>query len=132
MISRWESVIGFALFDVLGSIVRFPVWWYGNGLFALAEWSKDGLVYRWQSYALSLWIRQFFVPMYGAYDWTGRLISIVMRLVVIVWRMLIILLEAGGYVLLIFLWVLAPIACIGMAVYNILQGMAVASMRSAL
>jgi len=131
MISRWESVVGFALFDILGSVVRFPIWWYGNGLFALVEWSKDGLVYRWRSYALSLWIRQFFVPMYGAYDWTGRLISIVMRFVIIVGRLMTLVLELGVYLLLVFLWVLAPVACVGMIVYNLLLGMASTSMSGA-
>ena len=121
MASRIESVAGFILWDIAGSIVRFPIWWYGPGLLGVVGWAKDGLVYRWRSYALGLWIRHFFTPMYGAYDWTGRLISILVRFVVILGRLFVLLVETLVYLFILFLWVLAPLFFVGMFLANALH-----------
>jgi len=73
-------VVGEVLFDV----VRFPYWWYSNGLVAAAKWC-------WRQYSstrarvsLGLWFKYFFTPMYGDYSLAGRFISLVMRVVMVV------------------------------------------------
>jgi hypothetical protein len=132
MISRWESVAGYILFDVFGSVIHFPFWWYGNGLFAVVEWGRRGIVYRWRSYALGLWMRQFFVPMYHAYDWSGRLISVLVRFLVIIGRLFALALEACAYLVLIILWVFAPIVFAGMLIANVRQSLSAASAAAAI
>jgi hypothetical protein len=72
----------------LRDIVAFPVWWYTKGIFYLFE--KLSLSARRQSanFAVALWAKNLFVPMYGQYDWQGRIISFVVRLVQVIFRSL--------------------------------------------
>lgn len=64
-----------ALFDV----VYFPVWWYTGGVkhagLRCLELCKQGN----RALAPGLWLVNIFVPMYGQYDWQGRLISFFIR-----------------------------------------------------
>lgn len=64
-----------ALLDIL----YFPVWWYVGG-------AKHAVVWCWQFFqsgnrilAPALWLKNIFVPMYGQYDWQGRIISFLVR-----------------------------------------------------
>jgi hypothetical protein len=72
--------------DFFGSLLRFPVWWYGKGLIGVISGCAVELRYRAESYGFRIWIRNFFVPMYGQHDLTGRLVSVVMRSVVLFGR----------------------------------------------
>jgi hypothetical protein len=65
--------------DVFGSVLKFPLWWYGEGTVRVASWIMRTLTFRWRSYGFVIWIQNIFVPMYGQYDWSGRLVSFVMR-----------------------------------------------------
>lgn len=74
------------LWEVGGDVLRFPLWWYGEGL-KQALLAVFSLV---RGYARSLgvlvWIKNIFTPMFGRYDWQSRLISVFMRVVNIVGR----------------------------------------------
>lgn len=109
MASRVGSVVGYVFIDLFGSFVRFPVWWYTAGFFETARSAKTSLGYSWRSLDISLWIKNFFVPMYGAYDWPGRLISILMRFVVIIGRLIYFVVEASLAGIGLALWLAAPI-----------------------
>ncbi|MEN9558024.1 MAG: hypothetical protein RL141_393 [Candidatus Parcubacteria bacterium] len=63
------------------------------------------LRYRARAYALGIWIRNFFVPMYGQYDWAGRLVSVFMRFVVLVGRGIALGVEAAVYGAGLLLWI---------------------------
>jgi hypothetical protein len=108
MKSRVGAVAQLLFVDLAGSVAWFPVWWYTKGLQKVVTSSFAALRYRSQSYALTLWIRNFFVPMYGQYDWTGRLVSVFMRTVVIIGRSIALLVEAWVYLLGAVFWVLLP------------------------
>lgn len=108
MQSRVGAVAQLLFVDLIGSIAWFPVWWYTQGLGKVSNAALRALRYRAQSYAFLIWIKNFFVPMYGQYDWTGRLISVFMRTVVLIGRLIAIVLEAWVYLLGILIWVLAP------------------------
>ncbi|MFA6428971.1 MAG: hypothetical protein WCV84_00545 [Patescibacteria group bacterium] len=122
MISRIESVTSYVLFELVGSVIRFPFWWYGEGLHDMIEWSREGLRYRWRSYGIALWVKHFFVPMYGAYDWPGRLISVLVRFVMIIARCFAIVVEAMVYAVLLFLWLFAPLFVVSMFLLSLFQG----------
>lgn len=107
--------------DLLGSFFRFPAWWYTEGLPSVIASFWRVLRYRWRSYALGLWIRSFFAPMYGIRDWPGRLISIVIRTIVICVRGCVFLLEGIMYAVLTVVWVIFPIGTGMMFVYTILS-----------
>lgn len=109
--SRVGLVTSYLLVDVVGSIFFFPVWWYTHGALGVARWLRRGLAYRWRGYAVTLWLRSFFVPMYGSYDWAGRLISVIMRTVVILARTGAFLIEAGVSFCFLLVWLAAPLIC---------------------
>ncbi len=71
-----------AVFDV----VRFPLWWYSQGLVAASRFARDFVVGYERSLALSVWLKNIFVPMFGQHDWQSRIISVFMRVVNIIGR----------------------------------------------
>lgn len=108
MKSRVGAVAQLLVVDLAGSIVWFPVWWYTKGLQKIVRSAYAAIRYRAQAYAFRVWLKNFFVPMYGQYDWTGRLVSVFMRFVVIIGRGIAILFESWVYLFGIVCWVLAP------------------------
>ncbi|HWQ99857.1 MAG TPA: hypothetical protein VN397_03365 [Candidatus Methylomirabilis sp.] len=108
MNSRVGAVAQLLFVDLLGSIVWFPVWWYTKGLSLVSSKAVTALKYRSQGYAFRIWIRNFFVPMYGQHDIWGRIISVFMRFVVLVGRSIAIAVEAFIYAIGVFLWLLTP------------------------
>ncbi len=107
--------------DLLGSLVWFPIWWYTLGLHKLNLAIYGALRYRWTSYSFNLWLKNFFVPMYGAYDIWSRLISVLMRVVVLSARLVAFGLEAAIYALGLLLWIIAPLAFAWLTVMSFLS-----------
>ena len=110
MSSRVRALSAFLFSDLIGSVVRFPFWWYTEGLMNVVHWLGRSLAYRWRSHAIPLWIHHFFVPMYGAHDWASRLISVVMRAVVILARLIAFIVESIVYLFFLAAWLCRPIA----------------------
>lgn len=108
MKSRVGAVSHLLFIDLLGSVAWFPVWWYTKGLLMVANSAFNALRYRARAYSFVIWIKNFFVPMYGEYDWTGRLISVFMRFVVLIGRSIALVVEAMVYAAGLVVWVLAP------------------------
>jgi hypothetical protein len=69
------------LWEAGGDVLRFPLWWYGEGL-KQTLLAVFGVV---RGYARTLgvfvWMKNLFTPMFGRYDWQSRLISVFMRAV---------------------------------------------------
>jgi len=99
--------IKYIFIDVVGGVLRWPIWWYTRGLALITSGSIHSVERYYQSIALGVWIKNLFVPMYGLRDWQGRLISFLVRLVQIAFRSL-------------FLVVRIVIAMIGIIMYMIL------------
>lgn len=78
--------IGGIFYEVVGDVVRFPIWWYTAGVIHTIQ----SLVRWWQhsarTLAIAVWIKNLFVPMYGQYNIQGRIISVVVRGAQIVFR----------------------------------------------
>lgn len=110
------------LFDLVGSVAWFPIWWYSRGLFGLIGWMKRELQYRVRAYAFAVWIKNFFVPMYGQHDWVGRIISVFMRFFVILGRGIALGIETVLYGIGIILWALAPIIAIAFFSMSFIRG----------
>lgn len=70
----------------LTSAVAFPLWWYGDGLLGVLAWMRASLQAEWRALGIGLWVRSLFLPMYGVTDISGRVISVVARLFVILGR----------------------------------------------
>jgi hypothetical protein len=78
----------------------FPIWWYTFGLVKALRWSFDLLQEGNETLAPGIWLRNIFVPMFGQYDWQGRIISFVMRLIQIIFRSIFLL-----------FWLIICVAC---------------------
>lgn len=65
--------------ELIGDVVRFPLWWYTTGVVYTATTLTNGVRYYARSLGIAVWIRNIFVPMYGQHDWQSRIISVFMR-----------------------------------------------------
>lgn len=119
-----SSLFQFLFVDVIGSVLYFPIWWYTEGFFEVVNWSRRSLAYRWRAYSFALWLKNFFVPMYGQYDWAGRLVSVFMRFVVLIGRGIAFIAEAIGYLFIIALWLALPAFAFLFFFLNLFQGLA--------
>jgi hypothetical protein len=107
--------------DLVGSLFWFPVWWYTTGLVKVVNAAQSAMSYRIKSYGLKIWIKNFFVPMYGQFDLTGRLVSVFMRTVVLIGRLVALAVEAVVYALGVVVWLAAPAAFLLLAIVNLTQ-----------
>lgn len=108
MQSKIGAVLRLIIVDTIGSVVWFPFWWYTTGLSHVVSYGFRAMRFRAQSYSLGIWVRHLFVPMYGQYDLMGRIVSIGMRLVVLLGRMIGLCAEAMMYIVLVLIWCMAP------------------------
>ncbi len=122
MNTRGQAIARLLFIDVLGSILWFPAWWYTKGLLHVMEHIRQDLRYRWQAYGMRIWVKNFFVPMYGQYDLTGRLVSVFMRGVVLIGRLIAFGIEALVYGGAIVCWIVFPIGISLLLISNITVG----------
>jgi len=95
-------------------IGRFVSWWYGAGRTQMLRWVgrewrelEDHI--HWKQ-----WARALFVPMYGQNDWKGRIVSVVMRSVVLVYKTLWVGVWFLFHVLILATYILFPLVAVGM------------------
>ena len=103
-----KAVVGATIVDFLYT----PIWWYIGGLWKQLKWIVGSFDARQMDLAIDVWFKNLLVPMYGQYDFAGRLISFFMRLVQIVGRMMVLL--VWGILLLAWLmaWLLIPVGVV--------------------
>lgn len=130
MTSRLGAVGKLLFIDLLGSVAWFPIWWYTIGLRRLVDFAIRSIRFQAKKYGLAIWIRNFFVPMYGQYDITGRLVSVFMRFVVLIWRSFALAIESVIYAAIICVWAVALPILIALVVTSIAQGILQNQIRS--
>ncbi len=108
----WVLIFQRLFIDALIDIFYFPLWWYSGGAKHALIWCLNLLKYGNQMFAPGLWLQNIFVPMYGQYDWQGRLISFFMRLVQVIVRTFALFIWMWVSVALFFLWLGLPIIVI--------------------
>ncbi|MBI3120357.1 MAG: hypothetical protein HYZ08_01940 [Candidatus Kerfeldbacteria bacterium] len=106
---RVSQPIKFFVTDLLFDVVRFPVWWYTRGTAMVARSVARSFEDLIQSLSLGILFKNLFVPMYGDYTKSGRIISFGVRLVqvsvyVFVTVLWMLILGVG-----LFLWWLIPV-----------------------
>jgi hypothetical protein len=82
----WPLIIQRLAFEFIFDVLLFPVWWYTQGLKRVTMVCGRMVEEANMSLAPGIWLKNIFVPMYGQYDWQGRLMSIFMRIVNIIGR----------------------------------------------
>lgn len=100
--------------DLLGGIIAFPLWWYTFGLKMMIEWLGRTIKMINQYSAVSIWIRNLFVPMYGETAVSGRIISFFVRLFMILLRGLaFIIFSLLALLIFVFYLAILPLAVLG-------------------
>jgi len=105
--------------QILWEIFYFPLWWYSVGFVRLTKnvfhfWSDQQ-----QALGFSVWAKNIFVPMYGQHDWSGRIISFVIRLIQIIVRGTILLFWLLIVVIILIIWLLLPLLLLLALVFQI-------------
>lgn len=112
------SIVKYVFGELLGDLVYAPVWWYTRGFLRFLRSLKNKLKGFLRALGLGVWIRNLGKPMYGQYDLTSKLISLLMRFVVLVFRLVVFLFYLIWLLILILLWLLAPIIVVWQIVIN--------------
>ncbi|OGH68441.1 MAG: hypothetical protein A3I29_02060 [Candidatus Magasanikbacteria bacterium RIFCSPLOWO2_02_FULL_44_11] len=98
--------------EALLDILYFPVWWYSRGFIWVTQSALDWCRIGKRRLAPGLWLQNIFVPMYGQYDFTGKVISFFMRLIQIVVRSVILGLFCFGCLMVVAIWLIWPVMVI--------------------
>jgi len=105
--------------QVIMEIIYFPLWWYSVGFSRLIK----GVFKFWrdqeQSLGFGVWAKNIFVPMYGQYDWPGRIISFLIRVVQIIARGLVLLFWFVILLAFSIIWLFFPIALLLVIMFQI-------------
>lgn len=84
----WILVLQRIALEAVLDIFYFPIWWYTKGAVKAVHWCLGLFADGNNRLAPMLWLKNIFVPMYGQYDWQGRIISFLMRFAQIIFRSL--------------------------------------------
>lgn len=102
-------LIKYILIDLIGDFIYFPLWWYSGGLKKALLFTGDKIMGAERVLGVSLWAKNLFVPMYGQYDWQGRLVSFFMRLFQLIFRSIIFVVCFIFMLFIPIIWVVFPI-----------------------
>lgn len=92
--------------EFLLDVGRFPWWWYSDGTKLVVKWCWRGFEEtRWKA-SLGMFLKHFFSPMYGDYSRSGRAISLLMRAIMVVGKLIHLAVTALWYALLLVGWIL--------------------------
>lgn len=98
--------------QALAELAVAPLWWYTGGLLNVVRWWLRQLGEGAKRLSLRVLLSHWLQPMYGQYDTAGRIISFVLRTILITW-----------HVAMMVIWIVAVTA--GLVVYLLLPAVAV-------
>ena len=100
----------YIVWRIFKEIFWFPWWWYSQGWFIWIGYWWAWLNKISRGLALAVWLKNIFVPMYGQRDIVSFLISFMMRIIQIIFRLAIWLVCWVIALLAIMAWPAAPVA----------------------
>ncbi len=110
----WLLIVQRVLLDAILDLLYFPLWWYTGGVVHSIRWCADFFRDGNRTLAPGLWLKNLFVPMFGQYDWQGRIISFFMRSVQLIFRSIALLFWFFICASLFLVWLILPaIICLG-------------------
>lgn len=101
-----------------GVVLRFPLWWYGEGLRETVVSAYRGVFRYARSIGLFVWATNILTPMFGRYDWQSRIISVFMRIMNVIVRGFMVLVYAVGSLVFCVLYVVLPILVTILALFH--------------
>jgi len=108
----WILVLQRLTIEALLDILYFPIWWYTGGLWHALLFCVDVLKEGNRNFAPGLWLQNIFVPMYGQYDWQGRIISFFMRAAQILARTVGLIIWLFVCIIFFLVWLVLPIVVV--------------------
>lgn len=105
----WLMVAQRIIIDFFLHLFYFPIWWYSGGLVHVGKACIRMVQSTNYTLAPGLWLKNIFVPVYGADDWQGRIISFFLRLVNVIVRGFMLLVWIGFVLFLFSLWIVLPL-----------------------
>lgn len=106
--------------EIIWDIIYFPIWWYTKGLARVARWCvTSASVHINRRLAIGVWLRSMFKPMYGDYTKEGRIISFFMRIVVLIYKLILLVLWLAALFVSFVLWLVLPLAVIWYILYQV-------------
>jgi len=94
--------------ELIISIIYFPLWWYTKGLMNVLFYLQKFITNKEKSLAFFVWLKNIFRPMYGQYDWQGRIISVLVRTIQVIIRGIILLVWVIFSIILFLVWIFLP------------------------
>lgn len=114
------ATLKYIAIEILWDIVYFPIWWYTKGLTLIAQYClRSAQFHVTRRLALGVWLKSMFKPMYGDYTKEGRIISVFMRFVVLIWKIIAAVLWMLVLTLVFFGWILLPLVIIYYILYQV-------------
>ncbi len=114
-----RSSLRFVVLDLVGDFITWPLWWYTAGVRGVLDFLIRQVRTEVSRLNLRVWLANLFEPMFGQSDWQGRAISVVMRLVVLGFRVIVLAVWLIGLSLLLLLWLLLPLAALYQIAVNL-------------
>ncbi len=100
-------------------VIFFPFWWYSLGFVSFARKVFSFLQEEQRVLGFTVWLKNIFVPMYGQHDFSGRLISFVIRLFQIVVRGLALIFWALLSLIALIIWLALPFLLLIAIIYQL-------------
>ena len=104
-----SKLISLILINEIRTVLYFPVWWYTKGLVKMLIGSWHFVQDFNLTLGFTIWLKNIFVPMFGQRDIAGRLISVFLRIVNIIFRGIAMLFLIALTFIFIIIWLVLPI-----------------------
>jgi len=96
------------LIEFILDFFYFPIWWYTDGARRVLMFCVNMIKEVNAMMSPGLWLKNIFVPMFGQYDFQGRLVSVFVRFLNIIFRTIGLLVWVILVIVLFFIWILLP------------------------
>lgn len=114
----WLLILQRLSLEFLFDFLYAPVWWYTRGLKRAAQFAARLVALGNEQFAPGLWLLNIFVPMFGQYDWQGRLVSFFVRLGNVIIRSILLIIWIIFSLVVLLLWIFIPIFVVYTLVYS--------------
>lgn len=111
--------VKFVCRDLIFDLLSWPIWWYSVGLKKALARMSDTIAQGNAELGVTIWIKNLFKPMFGQYDWQGRLISFFVRLVQIIGRTILLCFWIIFSFVIFLFWLLLPIFLFIQVLFNL-------------
>ena len=105
--------------DLIGNFLYWPIWWYSKGLLELLKIIYRNIIEEEKRFGVKIWLINLFKPMYAQYDWQGRIISLFMRLMMLIFKTVMFLLWVIILSAVVVIWIFLPIVGLYMIYANL-------------